>query len=57
MAMDGAFFGAVGPIPWSGTANNGGRLTITVVATDAQGASSTLAGLPVTVFSCPPPVD
>jgi len=51
MAADGAFFGVVGPIPFPGN-NNGGTLNIVVVARDADGAESKLAGTPVTVLPC-----
>jgi hypothetical protein len=56
MGRDGTpFFGAVGPVAFPGD-NRGGTLTVSVVATDGDGASTTLAGGPVTVRACPPPI-
>ena len=50
------WFGTVGPVPYPGKANLGGKLTVTATAYTAQGAKFELTGGPVTVLRCPPPI-
>jgi putative peptide zinc metalloprotease protein len=55
MSWDGNFYGAVGPVAYSGEPNQGGTLSIWVTATDSEGAtSSRLIGSDIAVDACPP---
>jgi putative peptide zinc metalloprotease protein len=52
MSWDGNFYGSVGPIPYSGQANEGGTISISVTATDSQGKTSRIDGTSITVDAC-----
>jgi hypothetical protein len=50
------WFGAVGPIDYPGKPTEQDILNITVTAKNAAGGVTQLAGGPVTVLACPPPI-
>ncbi|MEO3925922.1 cyclic nucleotide-binding protein [Micromonosporaceae bacterium B7E4] len=52
MSPDGAYYGTIGPVPFSGQNNRGGTLNVWVTATDSQKAESTVQGSPITVTGC-----
>ncbi|HEV7708092.1 MAG TPA: cyclic nucleotide-binding protein [Asanoa sp.] len=52
MSWDGPFFGTIGPVPYPGTPNRGGSLSITVTATDTEGESSSISGTDIAVAPC-----
>jgi hypothetical protein len=54
MSWDGDFFGRVGPVPYSGTPNRGGTLSITVIAQDTDGAENKISGTNIAVAPCSP---
>jgi putative peptide zinc metalloprotease protein len=56
MSLDGNFYGAVGPVTYSGTPNEGGSLDIWVTATDAGGLTTRLDGKAVQVAGCSPSI-
>jgi putative peptide zinc metalloprotease protein len=52
MSPDGNYYGAIGPVTYSGQPNDGGDLKIWVTAIDSGGAATTLDGSPVHLTAC-----
>jgi putative peptide zinc metalloprotease protein len=51
-SQDGNWYGSVGPVRYSGTANTGGTLAVTVTAYDSAGLASNVLDSKVAVNAC-----